>query len=301
MPLIVITTATIVGTLNRQHAAVKPVKPAVVGLVRPQHPGLIPFRLSETPPPPPTAAPQPGVAAARPAAPAPRPRGPVPVGIPGNWTLKFDDEFNGTSLDASKWGIGSPYGSPTVPVNNYELECYDPALVSVHDGSLHIVAIAKQETCGGSTKQYAGGMVNTRGLYQHTYGAVEARVYSPAASAGVIANWPAFWEVGAVWPQDGENDVYEGLNARACWHFHSNAGAPGGCANGAFTGWHVYGANWHPGRVDYYYDGRLVGSITMGITSVPEWLMIDNAISPTIGGATMVPADMQVDYVRVWQ
>ena len=187
-----------------------------------------------------------------------------------------------------------------MPVNGYELQCYDPAQVTVSGGSLHLVAILKQETCGGSTKQYAAGMVNTSGLYQHSYGAVEARIYSPAA-AGLIANWPAFWEVGAVWPQDGENDVYEGLNARACWHFHSNAGAPGGCANGAFTGWHVYGANWHPGRVDYYYDGRLVGSITMGITSVPEWLMIDNAISPTIGGATMVPADMQVDYVRVWQ
>jgi hypothetical protein len=33
----------------------------------------------------------------------PPPTSAVPAGIPGTWTLKFSDEFSGTSLDLSKW------------------------------------------------------------------------------------------------------------------------------------------------------------------------------------------------------
>ncbi|MCW2724025.1 MAG: hypothetical protein JWN35_946, partial [Frankiales bacterium] len=30
----------------------------------------------------------------------------APVGVPGSWKLKFSDEFNGTTLDTSKWSTG---------------------------------------------------------------------------------------------------------------------------------------------------------------------------------------------------
>ncbi|MFG2029925.1 family 16 glycosylhydrolase [Streptomyces sp. NPDC048825] len=230
---------------------------------------------------------------------------PRPKGIPGDWHSVFSDEFDETALDEEKWSVGSfrdkGESDITAPVNTAELQCYDADLVDVSKGSLKIAATRKQATCGGNTMEYSSGMINTKAQFQQKYGALESRIYLPPAAPGVIANWPAFWQVGADWPKNGENDVMEGLLGQACFHFHSEAGERGGCTKGNYTGWHTYGANWQPGRVDYYYDGRFVGAITEDVTSAPQWLVLNYSVQPAIGGPTRLPAEMRVDYVRVWQ
>jgi hypothetical protein len=56
---------------------------------------------------------------------------------------------------------------------------------------------------------------------------------------------------------------------------------------------------WEAGVIRFYYDGVLVATHTTGVVSGPMYLALDNAVpaqwTPT------VPADMLVDYVRVWQ
>ncbi|GAB7187743.1 beta-glucanase GH16 family [Kitasatospora sp. Ki12] len=229
----------------------------------------------------------------------------MPTGIPGDWHLVFEDEFDGGSLDRAKWSTGSPDAAHpdgvTAPVNTKELDCYDASQVSVRDGLLRITAVAKQQSCGGRTLPYVSGMVNSKGKFSFAHGAMEARIDVPAAAPGVVANWPAFWSVGADWPAGGENDVMEGLHGRVCSYFNSDIASTGSCADSDLTGWHVFGSDWQPGRVDYYRDGVLVATITAGVTSAPMWLMVDNAVQPSIGGPTAVPATLQVDYVRVWQ
>ncbi|GAA2487788.1 hypothetical protein GCM10010276_27860 [Streptomyces longisporus] len=226
----------------------------------------------------------------------------APLGIPGTWRNVFSDEFDGTNLDGSKWNpnwLGCS-GCVTPPVNSSEEAAYSPSQVSVSGGYLHLKAIQQSTTVNGKTHPYVSGLVESNGKAQFTYGAFEARIYTPA-SGTQIANWPAFWTDGQNWPTDGEMDVMEGLSGSACYHFHSPAGGPGGCAPGSYTGWHTYGAEWKPGAVTYYYDGKQVGQITSGITSAPMYLILNNAVSSTYGGPTQVPADMMVDYVRVWQ
>lgn len=230
--------------------------------------------------------------------------GAVPLGIPGTWRQVFGDEFNGAGLDGSKWNpnwLGCPTCT-TKPVNSAELAAYAPSQVSVSGGSLHLKAEKQQTTASdGKTYAYRSGLVESDGKAQFTYGAFEARIYTPA-SGTQIANWPAFWTDGQNWPADGEMDIMEGLSGgTACYHFHSPSGGPGGCAPGNFTGWHTYGAEWKPGSVTYYYDGKQVGQITSGITSSPMYLILNNAISSQHGGPTVTPADMMTDYVRVWQ
>ena len=69
------------------------------------------------------------------------------------------------------------------------------------------------------------------------------------------------------------------------------------------TGWHVYAVNWQPGSLKYYYDGVLVDTITKGVSTKPMMMLLDNTTAPqgNVGGPVVVPATMQVDYVRVWQ
>ncbi|MCG6500424.1 family 16 glycosylhydrolase, partial [Kitasatospora sp. A2-31] len=204
------------------------------------------------------------------------------------------------SLDGSKWNPNW-FGCATCttpPVNGAESAAYAPSQISESGGSLHLKAEQKPATVNGKNYAYTSGLVNTNGKAQFTYGAFEARIYLPA-SGSQVANWPAFWTDGQNWPADGELDVMEGLSGQACYHFHSPSGGPGGCAPGNYSGWHTFGADWQPGSVTYYYDGVKVGQITSGITSAPMYLILNNAVYAS--GPTVTPADMQVDYVRVWQ
>ncbi len=204
-------------------------------------------------------------------------------GTAGPWNVVFDDEFNGSSLNTADW---TPYWFSDGASSNQTT--MDSSNVSVSNGMLNLELTPS-----------SGGLVSSNGKFQFTYGYVEARVYLPA-SGSEIANWPAVWTDGQNWPADGEMDIMEGLGGQACFHFHSDAGGPGSCASGNYTGWHTFGADWEPGSVTYYYDGQDVGSITTGITSSPMYLILENS-GGSYGGPSSTPSDMQVDYVRVWQ
>lgn len=231
---------------------------------------------------------------------------PTPIGISGNWTLKFDDEFNGTSLNQATWTPGWFGSGISGPVNSSELNCYDSSQVQEPgDGYLHLNLISQASSCK-SSESYTGALVssnpsdgvNGHSGYQYAYGVVEWRAYLPP-SGTQIANWPATWSDGQSWPTDGENDTMEGLGGPACFHFHSPSGGPGNCVNGNYSGWHTFASNWQPGVVTYYYDGVQVGQITTGITSQPQYLIMNNSVESDSPIAT--PATMLVDYVRVWQ
>jgi beta-glucanase (GH16 family) len=224
---------------------------------------------------------------------------PGPLGQTGNWNLIFGDEFGGTALDRTKWTPGWFGTGITGPVNSSELACYDSAhVVERGDGNLHLTLDATANTCKGYWMPFTGALISSNTLFQYADGYVEFRVYQPAASPGRIGNWPATWSDGQSWPADGENDTMEGLGGLACYHFHSTSGGPGSCASGDYSGWHTYASYWQSGVVTYFYDGVQVGKITSGITTAPQYLIVDYTISPS--SVALVPSEMLVDYVRVW-
>ena len=135
-----------------------------------------------------------------------------PVGIPGNWNLILDSEFNGSSLNTSLWHTGWYGNGVTGPVNSLETACYSPNNITFPgDGSMHLNLTATSSTCNGQTEPYTGALVSTNpndggGGFQYTYGVLEARVYIPGDGTQ-IANWPQVWADGQNWPQDGEDDL----------------------------------------------------------------------------------------------
>ena len=220
-----------------------------------------------------------------------------PVGQNGTtWSkLIFDSEFNGSSLDTSLWSTGWFGSGITQPVSSGEAECYDPAQVQVNGGSLTLSSVAKAETCGGTSKPFASGIVTTDGKFSFTYGYMEARIWLPGSTS--ISDWPAFWADGQSWPTTGEIDAIEGLGGQACAHFHNSAGGPGACAAGNYAGgWHTFAADWEPGSLSFYYDGVKIWQDSSGITSAPMYLILNLALN-----AGDSPASMLIDYVRVWQ
>lgn len=222
-----------------------------------------------------------------------------PAGVPGTWRPIFVDDFDAAGLDTSKWSTGWFGDGVTGPVQVNEDACYDPDLVQVPgNGALSLVLADRPSTCSGRDRRWSTGIVTTNGKFSYTYGALEARIYLPPNDRGVPANWPALWSSGQTWPQDGENDTMESMGGQTGPHFHSTGSDVGFAVDASWTGWHTYGSVWEPGKVSYYYDGILVGTITAGVTGSPQYLILSHG--PATDGST-VPATMKVASVRVWQ
>ena len=86
-----------------------------------------------------------GIAVAGLAACEPVPVDPTPA--PTGWTLVGGDEFNGSSLDSSKWSAyNNTYGD-----GNNEYACLTPNNVAVSGGTLKITSKKESVTCPGGT------------------------------------------------------------------------------------------------------------------------------------------------------
>ena len=235
--------------------------------------------------------------------PSPTPAtGATPLGVSGNWTPTFDDEFNSTAVDTSKWTVEGPTG----PNNDQEYACYSPSAVSEAGGSLNLAILNTKCSAGGTTYQYTGSQMDTSAHFTQTYGYYEARIWS-AGSNGTVANWGGWWLVGNTWPQGGEVDIFEGFHGTAGYHFeYAPSGTAiwqGSQASGDYTGWHTYGVNWQPNSLTFYYDGQKMASYTTGVPTVAKHLMLTYSNGPlnNVGGPVLVPATQKIDYVRVWK
>jgi beta-glucanase (GH16 family) len=259
--------------------------------------------------------------------PPPPPSSTTPYGEAANlkaWALDFSDEFDGTSLNTTKWDstwlTGESGYSP--PMNQYMNNCFHSGRVAVANGALRLTASSNTNTScrkkDGSVAPYAGGVVTsyrsssdpTSKGYVTSYGYFEARVNLPMRN-GSIVNFPAWWTNGAGlnWPENGEIDVMEELGTgKPCWHYHyqDTSGThqgPGGCIGTLggqtvdWSGWHTYAARWEPGKITFYYDGRQVATWTTGVVTNPHFLILNYSVDGTVYPDTT----MEVDYVRVWK
>ncbi|WP_162029696.1 MULTISPECIES: RICIN domain-containing protein [unclassified Lentimonas] len=101
----------------------------------------------------------------------------------GTFTLRFQDNFDGTKLDGSKWKVGQHVmGIEGVGGNN-------PNNITVSNGSLKIKATTDNVTFGNTTFNNSGGEISTFMNFNQKYGYFEARVRYPS----VKGLWPAFW------------------------------------------------------------------------------------------------------------
>lgn len=189
--------------------------------------------------------------------------------------LVWNDEFDGDSLDTTKWdyqyGTGSEYGLDGW--GNSELEYYTdrPENVRVEDGKLIITAIKEEKPYEGMP--YTSGRIRTitndnEELFSTTYGRVEARIKMPAGE-GI---WPAFWmlpvddSLYGGWAASGEIDIMEArgrLPEKVGGTAHYGKVWPNNTYKGDdyifpegtdITDYHVYALEWEPGILRWYVD-----------------------------------------------
>ncbi|WP_406068308.1 family 16 glycosylhydrolase [Micromonospora sp. NBC_01638] len=287
---------------------------------RPSHPPPPPTTTPPAPSPSRTASPTPTVTTAPPTTtpPAPSPTSTVPPGtqVPG-WRLVWADEFDGPSVDLSRWNLRDNEGRSIDRGCN--VDDADNTLVS--GGVLTLRAQRETAVCSSQTRQYTQSYLDTIGKKSFQYGRFEMRAQSPNGPTDSRGLWPAFW----LRPDDGgkgEIDVVELPGGSQYYHAATQAifydytpvkqdqrwdlptGYPG-------DGFHTYTTEWEPGVIRWYIDGRQVWQRDRSTTpwfdeafNKPYNLRLNFQVGGWLGdpdAATRFPADFRVDYVRVWQ
>lgn len=238
-------------------------------------------------------------------------------------TLVWSDEFDGTTLDLTKWTpqIGDGCDINLCGWGNNELEYYRAENAVVSNGTLKI--IAKQESFQG--RNYTSARLRTINKGDWTYGRFEARMKLPTAQG----MWPAFWmlstdEAYGGWPQSGEMDIMELVGkepdrAHGTIHYgnpypnNSSQSASFQLNSGTFSDdFHTFALEWEPGVIRWYVDDYLFATKTSADVAPLRWpfdqrfhLLLNLAVGGNWPGnpnsSTTFPQTMEVDYVRVYE
>jgi beta-glucosidase len=252
-----------------------------------------------------------------------------PYALGARWELVWSDEFNGAAgapIDSDGWTCeigGDGWG-------NNEWEYYTDRVENVaHDGEGNLSIIARAETLDGSECWYGecthtSARCNTNDKFEFTYGRVEARMKLPYGQ-GI---WPAFWMLGAdfpevAWPNSGEIDIMENIG-REPQTTHATVHGPG-YADAAGIGeahdwgedvsneYHIWSIEWEPDVIRWYVDN--LEFFTLRAEDLPpgrEWVfdhdffvLINLAVGGNLPGypdeTTVFPQTLSIDWVRVYQ
>lgn len=245
------------------------------------------------------------------------------------WRMVFEDRFDGTGLDRSRWATRYIYDDERLDHLNDEVQRYrDADNHRVKGGTLSL--IARADPAGG----YQSGMIRSRRTF--LYGYFEARVRLPRGR-GI---WPAFWlnpdrarDGSLEWPpeidifeyavngvEDTESMLHSGVHEAvvqpATWHFVDPAFER---ASGTFrsegrlnAGWHVFGLLWQPDRIVVTIDGRRLYDRSFrwlnrkGAVAAPAHVLLNFAVGGKWAGRHGIdraafPQALEIDYVRVCQ
>src|ERR1035437_310423 len=227
----------------------------------------------------------------------------------------FMEEFNGTSVDTTKWNVASP--DWTMP---HSLSTASASQVSVGNGVLTLNAT---RTATSGNPQFSSGSISTYGKYSFGGGYVEARIKLPTTPG----SWPAFWGLYTGWPPeadimeyplttDGGASGFPNTDYNTAFHYVSSWGNTAGAGQvnpyiGAlYWDYHIFAMDWTSGTsVKFFFDGQQVSSFTDSAVGQMAWMymILDYAVGgwPGTPSTSQWPVGFsdqtQVDWVRVWQ
>ncbi len=183
-----------------------------------------------------------------------------------NMTLAFDDEFDGTTIDDTKWSIRSRASSVW---NRFISD--NPNVTFIDDGAL-VCRARKNVFDSTDDADMLSGMRQSSGHYSMLHGYVEARVLTTPHTG----NFPAFWmmpdDQSDGWPVCGEIDIWESINTESRtyhtvhsnWTYNlgntSNPTSSSNCTYEMENEWHTFGLLKQAGKMTWYVDGTEVFS-----------------------------------------
>ena len=247
--------------------------------------------------------------------------------LPDNKTWAYDTGFQCCGNNELETYCAA--GSATSPCDPNNPNAYIDTT-----GILHITG----RNPSGTT--YTSARLKTQGVFSFMYGRIEAKMKLPESQGMWPAFWLLGNNIATLsWPACGELDVMEHIDGNnpppyaggTPYGYDWIAGSVhGGASSGAeengseqyhetgfsAAAWHTYGMIWTKGKIQYYVDDPSNVYATYQSTDSawsptpwpfdqgPQFIILNLAIGGSWpgnpDGTTVFPADMQVDYVRLY-
>ncbi len=236
-----------------------------------------------------------------------------------DYTLVWQDEFQGTSLDEACWNY--EIGNGSSGWGNNELQYYKSENVSLVQND-YLVIEAKQQIQSGFN--YTSSRLTTQNKKSYKYGRVDIRAVLPKGKG----LWPALWMLGdnittVGWPSCGEIDIMEMVGGpnkdntvHGTIHWKDNGnnvnyGNSHVLSDGIFADeFHVFSIVWDESLIKWYMDDIQYGAADITPTELSEFqesffFIFNVAVGGNWPGSpdasTVFPQRMIVDYIRVFQ
>lgn len=238
--------------------------------------------------------------------------------IPG-YTLVWNDEFDGQYINPNKWSweVNGDGGG------NNELQYYTalPTNSFIENGKLIIRAIHENY----QNREYTSARLRTKDKGDWLYGRIEVSAKVPTG----VGTWPAIWMLPTDWayggwPASGEIDIMEhvgydpnvihgSIHTKAYNHTIGTQKSKQLTIPTATTQFHLYAIEWFADHIDFYIDNYKYFTFNNENKGWEYWpfdkrfhLILNLAVGGNWGGAQGVdanafPAQMEVDYVRVYK
>ena len=236
---------------------------------------------------------------------------------PAGYVMKWNDEFNGTSLNQAKWRVRYP------GMRDGALVTSDSVTLN-GQGQLLLTSFYLNGTVNT-------GMIGTQQTFRQRYGYFEARIKfqkSQGHHGGFWLQSPTYGQIiGNPAASGTEIDIAEffgsgradkGLFSTVWWNPYSRPSSIRVTPDLSKTvlrpvsrkhvpelsnAYHVYGLLWTPSACVFYVDGIETGRITTAVSQVPEYIVLSLLSSawerPRLPLMNL-PESMTVDYVRVY-
>ncbi len=239
------------------------------------------------------------------------------------FSLSWEDEFDGDSLNAAYWTQELGDGCPNnCGWGNKELQYYRADNTILSKGNLIITA--KKQSFG--SRQYTSSRIVTKGKKFFKYGRIDIRAALPKGKG----LWPALWMLGSnidavSWPSCGEIDIMElagDLPNRVVGtvHFGSNTADHQYKGNSKYlpgnedfnSSFHVFSLNWEADKIEFLVDDQIFYTVTPATVNGAAYPFNKNfffIFNVAVGGnfpgdpdgTASFPQSMIVDYVRVFK
>lgn len=219
------------------------------------------------------------------------------------------DEFDGTTLDASKWYDHNPTWLGREPA------FFSTNNVTVADGKLHITARAEElPNLPKGYHTFTTAAVQSKALIKYGYFEIKAKAMDSHASSAFwfFNHEPNEWteidvfEISGgspekertyhmtvhvfITPEDGKKHWKDGTTWEAPFRFADD--------------YHVYGLEWNEKEIKWTVDGKVVRTLKNTHWHQPLSMNFDSETFPQWFGLpdkSELPATYSIEYVRAWQ
>lgn len=220
------------------------------------------------------------------------------------YTLVWQDEFNGNSLDKTKWDYRNT-GKRRDAYNSRET-------VKIDNGKLVIEVKRKKDSL-------LMGMIGTQGLFETRYGYFECKA-SLTNTRGV---WPAFWlqspyntdnsnpqdhgaeiDIFEYFLHEGKDSVSHTLHWGGYGATYKKFGPFYSPLKKTSDGFHTFGLEWTPDSYTTFVDGVPTHTGNRYISKVPQYMILSLEAEAKVAGPLeerKLPDRFVIDYVRVYK